>query len=61
MDENQKLWILSNRALVDQRWNLNNKTQDWVVVQVALPAKVTALSQWEMDRDAVAYYISNWR
>ena len=57
-DEKRKLWILTDEALVDARWN--QKRHHWFVVLAGSPAKVTASYQWKKDRNARVYYTSNW-
>jgi len=57
-DRKKALWLLTDGALTDERWN--KKNHNWFVVLAASPAKMQASKQWKKDRNAGVRYMTNW-
>ena len=56
--QKKDLWILTDEALEDARWN--KKSHYWFVVLAVSPAKVKGSNQWVKERNALIRYIRNW-
>jgi len=57
-DQKKALWILTDEALEDARWN--KKDHEWFVVLAVSPAKVKGSNQWVKERNPLIRYIRNW-
>jgi len=57
--ENRRLWILTDGALKDERWNI--EYYYWFIVLAASPAKMKESWQWEKDRNPGIHYMRNWQ
>ncbi|KAG0633397.1 hypothetical protein HOY80DRAFT_896565 [Tuber brumale] len=58
-DQKKALWILTDGALTNERWNM--KGHGWFVVLAASPAKIKASRQWVKDRNVASRYMTNWK
>lgn len=56
---NNRIWILTDGALADERWGIND--YPWFIVLAASPRMTSKSWKWAKGRSPRVHYMSNWQ